>query len=610
MMSVDLECEQGGAALAASDCDCVGCAVARARREIPQSYRLAQGEFGGHAAGLGLGPRTKAQAASSAECGCDQGERSACGGARGRGGPHGSGASEGVRGESVGRVTERMNGALGRSDSSATRGRVPTRRSAVARPTKTPSPISDFERAVSRLLRDPRGLAAMLVAGDASPQAFPGPSPAVVPTGGANISPGVVEIVRSMANALTAECAVLPLTVSSCDVALLRNVCSIDLGPDPTMNSVPGRGGRLVASVPLDFEPTSSHNFFLSMMLPRWWNKISDFDEDVWQIATGVFMPSSLPRKEWLNQGLYWQTEDGFLFRAIRYALATLYGWAFTCEEISVFRDGCMIDKDWIRAQMRDEWRVDVDDICSYDLDKIRVEGMGRLALHRTWRGDFIGITPMGASTLNDGVHLNAALADYYFWWAHRLLDFVLAGKSAQPSGDLWVAMCCARAGLAEIVEISGLLMHEISHWAGWPATVYECVGLECCHFQLDWLHKFRVTADCGLPLAMYPDMAEDEHVDPAGGDWHHIDYYDRQKSTFPVDSTGTVRERFDFSYTDTWSFTYSFAADYDCGRDGGSSMTGVHSHWSDYDHGLKVTWNYPQECAEGSSSGSRTFND
>ena len=79
MMSVDLECEQGGAALAASDCDCVGCAVARARREIPQSYRLAQGEFGGHAAGLGLGPRTKALVESSAACGCGPTERSACG---------------------------------------------------------------------------------------------------------------------------------------------------------------------------------------------------------------------------------------------------------------------------------------------------------------------------------------------------------------------------------------------------------------------------------------------------------------------------------------------------------------------------------------------------
>ncbi len=515
--------------------------------------------------------------------------------------------------------------------SGVVRAAAPPRRSAVLR--------LGSSAGISRLTRDPAGFAAMLRArtlqsafaerASGLDHLMQSPAVGVGSTGRSALavaSPSLVSARSS--NRLSEECLTLPLTVSSCDVSDLRNVCAIDLGLHPLMNGIPGRDvnhansnlipeGRLLATVPLDFEPTSSHNEFLSVMLPRWWNKIGDFDEDVWQISSDVFMASALPRKEWLNRGLYWQTDDGFLFRAVRYAIATLYAWAFTCESIGVFQKGCKIDKDWIRSEMRNGWRVDLGDMCSYDRDLIRVEGMGGLAVRRTWRGAYTGITPMGASTLNDEVQLNAALADYHFWWAHRLYDQIAAGKSTNTFADLWVCMCCARAGLAEIAEISALLMHEISHWAGWRFTLAECSGLdlggtgklECCHFQMGWFHGFRVTADCGLPLSMFPNLGQDQ-FDTTG---RVVEYANRGSAVFPTDNLGNQRERFDFDLHETWNYLADCDGPTDCGATtslpSGSFMACAQGEPWSLDHSLTVSWDYPSECAAAATAGSQSFN-
>lgn len=641
MNSFDLVCEQGGAALGAGDCDCVGCAVARA--QVP---RYASGRGRSTASGVSTWApvsETATQLLSGGDqtaCACaGESDRSSwarvaeyCGCAECSAHREAMVIVDAARrreqrpGAKIGGPAEFMDadGTITVMTSDyAISPRVPN----APRVEKTIVRVPPSVQGVARLAKNPRRFGAALSA-SAGPLKALGSSP-VTPNCANAVSTTIPLQSSVFRGALNSECEGLPITVSSRDVALLRNVCSIDLDLCPLMNGIPGRDvnwnnplavpeGRLLASLPIDFEPTSDHSEFLNAVLPRWWSKISSFDEDLWDIADAVYMESALPRDGWLNRGLYWQQSDGFLRRAIRYAIVTLYGWAFTCESIGLFQTAGQIDKDWIRSEMRNNWRVDIGPLCDYSKDLIRIEGQGGVAVRRTWQGGFIGMTPLGATTLNDGVHLNAALADYYFWWAHRLFDYIREGRSTNELADGYVMVCCARAALAEIAEISALLMHEISHWSAHPYTLAECAGvdlfsngrLECCHFMMGWFHGFRVAADCGLPLAMFPDLGEDARYANA----QVVDYYSRGSDVFPTDSSGLVKRRFDFEFDDRWQYTATFTAVYDCGnmpsRPGGSFMKAVHTNLWDYDHPLTVSWDYPSECSGHSSTAkSKSFN-
>ena len=61
-----------------------------------------------------------------------------------------------------------------------------------------------------------------------------------------------------------------------------------------------------------------------------------------------------LNRSEWREKGLYWQEEEGFLYRAFRYAVALAYSYANAVEDIEQFSDACKIDREYIRSRLED----------------------------------------------------------------------------------------------------------------------------------------------------------------------------------------------------------------------------------------------------------------
>lgn len=192
---------------------------------------------------------------------------------------------------------------------------------------------------------------------------------------------------------------------------------------------------------------------------------------------------------------------------------------------------------------------------------------------------------------MNDGMQLTAALADYYFWWAHRLYDWAESGNAGSDEDAVrFLAKWCARAALAEIVDIAGLLVHEITHLGHFVDSLWECradqVGLllptrylKCACFMNSWIFRARVTADLALPLPLLPDTSSGE-----SGDDQHM----------PRDRDGVPRQRFDFRADEEWNFQYNQAFAADCI---GATFDVEHNDlWSESHFALGM-FDYPEDC-------------
>jgi hypothetical protein len=395
-------------------------------------------------------------------------------------------------------------------------------------------------------------------------------------------------------------CEPLPVKTRAIDIANLAKVCRIDLGECKMYNGVLDFDGRLWAEVDCDFQPSSNHGDFLRLMLPEWSDGISNTGwDDTWERATKVLQKSTFNDVAlWTSPGLYWTQKEGFIFRALRYAIATLYGWASRADDISVFAKSCLTDKRTIRARIDSRtWRVRLDEMCEFDDVHFTIDSHGALTdLTRIHKGLYLAISISQATGLNDGLHIMAALADYHFWWSIRLYDWVRQGRSTRPFQDLVVSIQCARAALSEIVELASVLLHEIGHTMAIPDTWWECQYLgnkmDCCHFQLEWYFRHRLCAEFALPLPLMADCSE------------------FRKFPSATDGTGE-RDRFDFDTDEGWEFEYSFnpgGRNFDACED--SFNKGVHASLWTTKHKLTVSWQYPQECeSDDDATGSQTFN-
>lgn len=103
-----------------------------------------------------------------------------------------------------------------------------------------------------------------------------------------------------------------------------------------------------------------------------------------------------------------------------------------------------------------------------------------------------------------------AVAADYYLWWARRLLEH---GQLKCSPWHVFMAVVCARCWLSEVIQFASLILHEVAHadndyinslnpFSGnaWGA---HC-GYGCCqdHFQGHFKHRFW--ALFGAPKAYF----------------------------------------------------------------------------------------------------------
>lgn len=354
----------------------------------------------------------------------------------------------------------------------------------------------------------------------------------------------------------------------------LSNKCSIFLGSIANYFRA-GLAEDIEANVDSCFAAVSSEEQVFRDFLPEWFASMSGMrPSDLSNFKVG--------QPEQAYGGLFW---GNYYRRATQYALCTLYGAADCVDLLSgFFATPCRSSASVLRETIEDRaYRVDIDpnfdDIpgwCRNTEVEISVDAAGQVRASRVFDGQIWGITPNKVVHLCNAWEVNAMLADYYFHWASRLHAKALREGSYW---DYWVGMLCARCGLAEIVELAGIICHETHHMMGSYFHCHSLLGRQryfCCQFGLEFLFRNFMWAEHGLPRAHLVDIARDESDTYGSGD--------------------NATER--FASNDSWSQTLL----------GGGSCVGmtvgsVHDSLLDIRHRFTLSTTIPKDCTYGSNS-------
>lgn len=141
-------------------------------------------------------------------------------------------------------------------------------------------------------------------------------------------------------------------------------------------------------------------------------------------------------------------------------------------------------------------------------------------------------------------------------------------------------------AALAEIVDIAGLLIHEVTQLGHIFDALYECQAnsmfglhyLKCACFMNSWIFSARVTRDLALPLPLFPNREQGFSGDDVNK---------------PVSWQDETRDRFDFRADESWYFRY------DTTESACSPASLEVTHWDLWAeaHVASVEWRYPGIC-------------
>jgi hypothetical protein len=262
-------------------------------------------------------------------------------------------------------------------------------------------------------------------------------------------------------------------------------VCAIDLGTtrEPSVQNGPFGRGRLRAILPISYKPDPAEDSLsaIAAMFPEIAARASAFR---------AARPNVEPR---MGPGLFF-TEDryqaivGLSLRVIRtfpeilMPRRSLAHCLTSSTELSQYtnvvtvREGNPVYGNPVRASRQDILVVGG-----------VVTGI-RTAVDTSSSMNYIGFNPPGGDRffLAPVIDLDCALADYFFWWAHRLRLWTSEFPGFSSSGsnfvdiDLWrrhrdwyamMSDLCARLAMAHTMRIGGVVIHEMLH----RHTRYHC---------------------------------------------------------------------------------------------------------------------------------------
>lgn len=274
---------------------------------------------------------------------------------------------------------------------------------------------------------------------------------------------------------------------------------------------------RLKACVPKGYMAETSKDDMLKEFARPFHDRMSDD----WEALHANFINFS----QKTTLGLYWDDGWGFMHRAVLYALNMLQ--AHPLEDLDLFPnitphcayDSMVNKRSFTELIRRGELPLSCEPAplgFATPTMCITHKGNGFVEVARLDPGG--GYTLAAVVTaigLWDAVRIHAALADYYFWWAHRLHSY---HHLESGSVEMWATgMAAARAALAEIAAIAGLIVHEAGHLAGTAAHcqdrfIVAVSANQCCHEEARFIWQASASAKFGLPVNHFYTSASGTH--------------------------------------------------------------------------------------------------
>ena len=312
----------------------------------------------------------------------------------------------------------------------------------------------------------------------------------------------------------------LPVTAGVDQLPAFEDVCRIHLGE---LALTDGSLIDLFTELPSDYRPSRSREAMLSACAP--W-LVEALDAPARQGFTEIdahgmiWYPSMMATAYAMISpaGLFWP--EGYFHNASILSLLLLHRYADLAEAPAQFAEACDFSAAGLRNDMESGrfgvlmfappvcgWRDVTDDgFFTGPVFEIDVDTWGKVRPRRTYHG-------ASGWALLQNVHvcaamkMEAALADYYLWWAQRLFSYVMDGLSQRPLWDLYMAIACVRCGIAELFELGALIVHEYAHLFG--GSLWHCSNnrgtYSCCQFAIEFVYRNRASALLGLPI---PHMA------------------------------------------------------------------------------------------------------
>jgi hypothetical protein len=284
-------------------------------------------------------------------------------------------------------------------------------------------------------------------------------------------------------------------------------------------------------------EESLSHSYVASTLLPDWWSMVAPGGRVT---HTGEGLEADLGRfGSW--DGLFWRKR--YPAKVLRWAISTLWHGASTASGrmsavackinptfIQSFIDGVGTPVGrWTPPIFSTDWSRGLCNPTVFDVPRLQVDRASGLLVQdplNTFNSNFGAFNNPGhgVAILMGGVAVpitqevvfclssawTAARADYYFWWARRLLYWA---ELCQSPWWAFMAILCARQGLLHIIEQSALLLHELAHTSENVPGTNHCQGHACCYDWIKFDYSSALIARFALP-SIQTGYRQDEWTD------------------------------------------------------------------------------------------------